>query len=199
VIGVATILGVGGTLIADYVLQWSQLPPPPLTGTRAVDFTLPDVQSGDPVSLKSFRGRPLVLILGSFDCNVFCEEASKVEQLHRAYKSRVQFLFVQVATPPGHAVQPLDPLPADSERATDERLGRARAVVRVLHLSMPCVLDGEDQAVQQAYDARPKRMVLLDAKGTIVADSGQGVPYGWGLPAFEEELKTLLQGGGRMQ
>src|SRR5262249_22121949 len=70
VLGISAALAVAATLIADHVLQQSRLPPRPLVGRAAPDFTLPDVQSGEPLSLSSFQGKPLVLIFGSYDCDV---------------------------------------------------------------------------------------------------------------------------------
>jgi hypothetical protein len=197
VLGISAALAVAATLVADHALQQSRLPPRPLIGMPAPDFTLPDVQSGEPVSLSNFRDKPVVLIFGSYDCDVFCGEANKVEELYQAYNSRVQFLFVQVATPLGHSVRLIDPLPADSNQAAGG-LGRARAVVHALHLTMPSVLDSVGRLVEKAYDAGPKRMVLVDTNGIIVADTGHGVPYGWKLSDFEKELQSLLQSGSHM-
>jgi hypothetical protein len=133
-----------------------------------------------------------VLIFGSYDCNVFCGEATKVEELYQTYKSQVPFLFVQVATPFGHVVRSIDPLPGDANPAQGAP-SRARAVAHALHLTMPSVLDSTDRSVQRAYQAEPKRLILVDSEGTIAADTGPGVPYGWNLSVFENELRSLIQ------
>jgi hypothetical protein len=61
-----------------------------LLGRHAADFTLPEVQSGQPISFHPHLGQPMVLIFGSYDCNLFCKEAPQIERLYQAYKSRVQ-------------------------------------------------------------------------------------------------------------
>src|SRR5262245_33273156 len=66
------------------ILWWPYSPDPrpgPETGLRrqyfdtpAPDFTLPDLRTGRPVTLSAFRGRPTVLIFGSFTCTLFCNQ-----------------------------------------------------------------------------------------------------------------------------
>jgi hypothetical protein len=167
------------------------LDPKRLTGLDAPDFTLPDFRAGTSVRLGSLLKRPIVLILGSYDCGIFSEEAVRVEGLYQTYKDKIEFLFVQVAH--GEVVRPLpaDDMPADL--SPGDRLGRARAVLRALKLTMPSVIDSEDQAVQTAYDANPKRMVLVATNGKIVADSGRGMPNGWNFERFEAELNAYLR------
>jgi hypothetical protein len=179
------ILGSLGVNVSEVIV------PESLTGADAPDFTLPDVQSGETVHLKDILLKSVVLVFGSYDCPVFCDEAEKVEHLYQAYKDKMRFLFVQVAAG-GHLVRPLDAIPGLSKLAAGERMDRARAVVRALSVTMPSVLDMENQSVQKAYDANPKRMVLVEPDGKIAADSGRGVPNGWDLAGFEAVMKARL-------
>src|SRR5262245_37799152 len=78
-----------------------------LTGNRAPEFALPDVRSDGLRSLKSYRGKPVLLIFGSYDCPVFCAEAQRIEQLYQKYKDRLEFLYVQIAAS-GHVSRPLE-------------------------------------------------------------------------------------------
>jgi hypothetical protein len=168
--------------------------PRQLTGEEAEDFTLPDVRTGEPVQLQGLLKRPLVLIFGSYDCEVFSAEAGEVEALYQQYKDRIPFLFVQVAAP-GHLARELKEIPGDSPSASAPRLGRARAALQALNLTMPSVLDTQDQEVQVAYEAYPKRMVLVEPSGKIVADSGRGMPTGWNFGRFEAELNAYQRSG----
>jgi hypothetical protein len=169
--------------------------PTRLTGRQAPDFTLPSIDDGKPVNLRSPRSKPLVLVFGSYDCSVFCHEAHRVEELHQRYKDRAQFLFVQIKAA-DHAARPLE---EDIELAgawDTHRLARARGVIRALGLTMPSVVDNEDNATRNAYDANPKRMFLVNSYGIIEADSARGMPDGWRVNAFEEELKKHLPAPG---
>src|SRR5262249_24582048 len=156
-----------------------------LTGRQAPDFTLPSVDDGKPVNLRSHRSRPLVLVFGSYDCNIFCHEARRVEQLYQRTKDRAEFLFVQIKAA-DHAAKPLEHKVEVAGPWDTQRLARARGVMRALGLTMPSVLDSEDNATRNAYDANPKRMVLVNTDGIIEADSARGIPDGWRVNAFEE-------------
>jgi hypothetical protein len=169
--------------------------PSRMTGRQAPDFTLPGIDDGKPVSLQSFRGQPLVLVFGSYECDVFCHEAQRVEQLYQRYRDRAAFLFVYIV-PASHAERPLPAALNSPDSAGTNRQARARGAMRALGLSMPGVLDSEDRATQNAYDATPKRMVLVNARGIIEADSARGMPYGWRIKAFEEELKKHVSAPG---
>jgi hypothetical protein len=163
-----------------------------LTGEDAEEFTLPDARTGEPVQLQGLLKRPLVLIFGSYDCEVFSAGAGKVEALYQEYKDRIPFLFVQVAAP-GHMARELKEIPGDSPSASAPRLGRARAALQALNFTMPSIVDTQDQDVQVAYEAYPKRMVLIEPSGKIVADSGRGMPNGWNFGRFEAELNAYLR------
>ena len=76
-------------------------------GSPAPDFTLPAVRGDGEVSLSGFRGRPVVLVFGSFSCIVFHDRVAEIERLHRAYKDRADFLFVNV-TEAGHRIPGLE-------------------------------------------------------------------------------------------
>jgi hypothetical protein len=169
--------------------------PTRLTGRPAPDFTLPNIDNGQPVSLQNYRGHPLVLVFGSYDCSVFCHEAQRVEQLYQRYKDRAQFLFVQIV-PATHAERPLPQRLEIAGPWDTHRLARARCAMHALGLSMPSVIDREDKATRNAYDANPKRMVLVNPDGIIEADSVRGMPNGWRVNAFEEELKKHLPAKG---
>jgi hypothetical protein len=172
------------------------LDPLRLTGRQAPDFTLPSITDGKPVTLASYRGKPLVLIFASYDCNVFCHEVHRVEALHQRYKDQAQFLFVQIAAA-NHAERPLERSVELAGPWDTPRLARARGVMQALGLTMPSVIDGEDKATRNAYEANPKRMVLVSADGIIEVDSFRGMPSGWRINAFEEELKEHLPARGK--
>jgi len=173
---------------------------PVSTGATAPDFTLPEVRDERPVRLSDFRGRPVVLIFGSFGCNLLCEQAADLERLHARFKHRVPFLFVYVTEAP-HANDALPPPyggagAADPVKAQRERIRRGLAHYG---LTMPCVEDRDNEAVA-AYGAYPRRLVVVDAQGRVSYDASVG-PGGarqtadrWDLAAIGDHLDRLRAG-----
>jgi hypothetical protein len=168
-------------------------------GTAAPDFELPDVRDGRVVRLSGLRGRPVVLVFGSFGCNLLCDQAAELARLHSRCKDRAQFLFVYVVEAP-HDNPDLPPpwgggVAADPEEAQKERIRKGFAHYG---LTMPCLEDSKKEAVE-AYGAWPRRLVLVDASGRIACDAGPGLMgnAGWDLDAFGKMLDQLPEPAGR--
>ncbi len=60
-----------------------------------------------------------------------------------------------------------------------------------LNLTMPCVIDGMDNAVDEAYAAWPERLFVVSVDGRIAYAGGQG-PYGFDPKALERWLRRNL-------
>ena len=56
----------------------------------------------------------------------------------------------------------------------DERAKVAEKSCTLLKLSLPCVVDGIDNAVNTAYSGWPDRLYVIDAQGKIAVMGGQG-------------------------
>jgi hypothetical protein len=165
------------------------MPDRSLLGEPAADFQLPDFDDGHVVSLASLRARrPVVLIFGSFSCDLFVREAAAVERLYRAYKDQAEFLFIYVAEA-GHDVPELDSILAAIPSGPDHRRQRVQKGRQCLRHTMPTVLDTDDRAVLTAYDAFPRRLVVVDLDGCIAVDLGKAVDGpGWDLSKIEAWL-----------
>jgi hypothetical protein len=162
-------------------------------GSPAPVFTLPKVRGGGEVSLLSFRGRPVVLVFGSFSCVVFYDRVAEIESLHRAYKDRAAFLFVNI-TEAGHRIPGLefviDPATPSGPDPLDDRRRRVDRALRRTNMTVPGVLDFE-QAAEVAYDAYPTRLVAVGADGKVALDIGRGMSTrAWAIGELEEWLKT---------
>jgi hypothetical protein len=155
-------------------------------GTPAPDFTLADIRTGGPVRLASLRGRPVVLVFGSFGCDVLCSQLGRLRELYREYGRRVQFLFVYVTEAPHEGGLP----DARGDRA--RRAALVRAAWEGRGLPFPCLLDGPDCEAEEAYRAWPLRLVLVGADGRVLADLGRGLPAGWDLRQARDKLKRVL-------
>jgi hypothetical protein len=186
------------SLSAPSILDWT---PTLLTpGQAAPRFTLVDMRTGGRISLDDYRGRrPVVLLLGSFGCNVYCGQVRNLIRLHETYKDRAAFLFIAI-TDAGHpdpemaAVLAGEPHP---EKDTPEaRVRLIRKGLEHYKVPFPCLLD-EDRKVESAYEAFPQRLVIVGADGLVVFDGGwgsKGGPSNWDLEEVEEHLRSALPG-----
>ena len=74
----------------------------------------------------------------------------------------------------------------------DERLAVASSCAAKLHVDMPTVVDGIDNAVASAYGGWPDRLYLVGRDGRIAFQGGEG-PFGF----KPGELERALQGVAR--
>ena len=118
-------------------------------GDVAPDFTLPEADGDGTITLSSFRGRPLVLVFGSYTCNIFAKDVVELRKVWEETHENVQYLMVYVR----------------EAHAADER---------VMKLDMPTVVDTLDDAICRAYSGWPDRLYVLDENGVIVHQSGWG-------------------------
>jgi hypothetical protein len=178
----------GMTTMDRMILYWNSA----RNGGAAPSLELPDVESGKRINLAQFRGRPVVLLFGSFTCDLFCAQARDLERLHQKFKDRAAFLFVYGAEP-GHDIPELKSVFAGVDPGPSGRGERARLGRKALGMTMPTVLDSDDFATTLAYEAAPRRLVCVDKEGHIAFDAGRGVPGEWDLVAVERYLNQWLE------
>jgi len=192
-----------GTGVADYIIRAEDarrrssfaLPPftpeiPPFMvarafpiGSPAPDFVLPNALDGREIHLAEFcNHKPVILLFGSFGCDIFCGQLARLNKLHQAYKDRVEFLFVYITDGPHQGLLP-PPTP------TEQNLGHIPRGLRHFNISFPCLLG--DKAIEAAYTAFPERLLIVDRAGRIVLDAGLGLPSGWDLDRVESWLKRI--------
>ena len=73
----------------------------------------------------------------------------------------------------------------------EERLLLARHCAEEMDLGFPMVVDGLDDAVNQAYAAWPERLYLVDVDGTVVYQGGKG-PTDYRPKQFEDAIAELV-------
>jgi hypothetical protein len=145
------------------------------TGSPAPDFKLPDARQGGVIQLRDFRDRkPLVLVFASFSCNQFCDQAGPLQRLYERYQDRAAFLLVYVAEA-GHRIRWLEQALQEKVPAALGRRERARLGADCLGLTLPCALDDDQGSACFAYDAWPRRLVLVDKNGKVALDCGRGL------------------------
>jgi peroxiredoxin len=166
-------------------------------GTPAPDFVLPAVRNLEEVHLREVgAGKPVVLLFGSFSCNLFCNDVNEVEELYQQYKNRAEFLTVYI-TEAGHSIAGLEYVlkshhPGSPDPRENKHLEAIRRAIDQRGLTMPFVIDGDDRAVERAYLAWPRRLVVIDSDGNIAQDLGRGFSDRWDLKAVAAWLKTQL-------
>jgi len=117
-----------------------------------------------------------------------------LEKLYQGYKDRAAFLFVYI-----REAHPDDGWQMDENKKEGvvfkktktlaERQEVAGKCCVGLKLSMPCVIDGLDNKVDEAYAAWPERIFIVDAQGKIAYAGAQG-PWGFKPGEAEAWLKV---------
>jgi hypothetical protein len=158
------------------------IPSSAMVGTPALDFTLPRQSDGKLVCLHDlFGNKPIVLIFGSFGCDLFCSRIEGFRKLYEQHHEHAEFLFVYVT-------QAFHAMPRELQAAIDERArkpneiqGKRLIIDEGLHyfrLPFTCVTDDDDGSVELAYGAAPQRLVILEPNGVVALDLGRGLPSG---------------------
>jgi hypothetical protein len=82
--------------------------------------------------------------------------------------------------------------PIEEPRTFAERRAAASACMQKLDLApIPCLIDGLDNAVGEAYEAWPDRLYVIDSAGRVAFRGGPG-PFGFDVDAAEAALKAEL-------
>ena len=166
-------------------------------GAPAPDFTLKRID-GSEVNLASFRGkRPVILVFASYTCDVFRDQQTLIELVYDQFKEHAEFFLVYIreAHPSGGWVIPENELRGISikdPKSYSQRVAVATTACEELRLKLPCLIDGADDAISDAYLAWPVRIVLMDADGKIAVLSSQNpVSFAPTILKAREWLKKL--------
>lgn len=152
----------------------------PLVGHPAPDVALHRAD-GSPFTLSSLRGRPLVLVLGSYTCPQLRHGVPEVNRLHERYRDRARFVlaYIREAHPEGEAWQSTvnrrDGISLPEARSMPERAEHAARCRRALEIPFEAALDGLDGKAEAAFSAFPSRVFVIDARGTVTFASALDV------------------------
>jgi Iodothyronine deiodinase len=152
-------------------------------GVSAPDFTLPTIVGERTVRLSDFqKHHPVVLIFGSFSCNLFCGRIDQVERFYQAHKNEAEFLFVDISEA-RHIIAGLEFVLEDTTPGKPEALPvRREKIAQAMNLrklTIPAVIDAAEATVEKAYDAFPLRLVVVNSEGQIALDLGHGMDQPW--------------------
>jgi len=119
--------------------------------------------------------------------------------LYQKYKDRVTFLLVYIreAHPDSILYVPttdggtqLGVVPQTSTAA--DRLKNLEVCVSLLQLTMPSIIDGDDNQVNRAYAAWPDRLYGIDRNGIVRFKSDPG-PSGFRTPDLAAWLRDIAK------
>lgn len=152
-------------------------------GAPASDFNLETLE-GATVSLRSLRGRIVVLVTGARTSPAFLIWANSMDEIYKAYQGRddVQFLYLYTREPyagtiPGYGWSMRD---VSQPETYDERKQYASTCRKEHRIDIPILIDTMDGAVQKAYGNQPNGVVIIDREGRIAARKR------WNDPLFVE-------------
>lgn len=165
-------------------------------GDPAPDFTL-SALSGKQVTLSSSQGKkPVVLIFGSCTCPPFRRQIGDVERIYQSYKDKADFLLVYIREAhPGSKIPGINGGQAiDQTETLAERMKLAAEFSEELKLTMPIVVDREDNKVNAAYAGWPNRLAVVGVDGKIAYLEKSGAGF---LPGdVEQWLKHFVMAPG---
>ena len=117
--------------------------------------------------------------------------------MYQKYRDRSAFLFVYI-----QEAHPSDGWQMESNKADHviypqptewgERQAVAQACCTKLSLSIPCVVDAIDNAVDNQYAGWPERIFVMDRAGLITYAGKQG-PFGFKPEEAERALRRVLR------
>ncbi len=165
-------------------------------GDPAPDFTLPEL-SGKQVTLSNSQGKkPVVLIFGSCTCPPFRRQIGEVERIYQIYKDKADFLLVYIREAhPGSQIPGINEGQAINQTETlAERMKLAAEFASELKLTMPVVVDREDNKVNATYAGWPNRLVIVGVDGKIAYMEKSGAGFMWG--EVEDWLKNFVAARG---
>jgi tetratricopeptide (TPR) repeat protein len=152
----------------------------PLLGHPAPDVVLqrPD---GSAFSLASLRGRPLVLVVGSYTCPQLRHGVPEINRLFERHREHARFLlaYIREAHPEGEAwestINQREGISLPEARSVPERAEHAALCRRKLEIPYEAALDGLDGKAEAAFRAFPSHVFVIDAQGTVTFASALDV------------------------
>lgn len=150
-------------------------PAPDLTVIRA---------DGRPMQLSSLRGKPTVMVFGSFSCPSFRQRVPDVNAVAATLSIKINLVYVYTreAHPVGQweVQRNLDEnIRIDAHKSLAERLNQARQAQTSLKLAGQVIVDDMDDRVARTFDGFHNGAVLLDRDGVMVLKQKWCDPSGW--------------------
>jgi tetratricopeptide (TPR) repeat protein len=162
------------TLAAKYKLpETAKAQPGPKPGTPAPKLQLARTEGGGLLKVPNPEpGKPTVLVFGSYSCPNFRTAAPVLNELSKTFGDQVSFLLVYIRE--AHStdqwqstINERDQVALAPVASVEQKHDYAIMCQRKLHLRFPSVVDGLDNAAEQAYGAWPSRVYVIGADGRV--------------------------------
>jgi hypothetical protein len=163
-------------------------------GTPAPGLNLPAVSGVEPFRLAEFRGiKPVVLVFGSFTCDLLQARLPDLETVYKEYKDRVAFAFI-ITSEAGHQLPGFEFLltPVNRDPSSGSRAVRRQLVRKAMTLagcSIPGYLDTPNDEAARLYAVYPARLVVVDRAGCIARNVG--MPAGNNIEGWTDLARVL--------
>lgn len=123
-----------------------------------------------------------------------------MQELYEEFGDLAEFRIVYINE--AHAEDSSWPVPYAAEKGIGEhedygaRCSTAEMLLTDKELTIPCIIDGMDNAVNQAYNGWPDRVFVVRTDGRLAVAAAKG-PWGFvpGLTAAREWLETFQETG----
>lgn len=150
----------------------------PKLGTLAPRLQLARADGTGPVKVTSPEpGKPVVLVFGSYTCPNFRKAAGALNELWARFGGQASFLLVYIRE--AHATDSWQSTVNEREHveiapaaSMEQKRDYATMCQRKLNLRFPSVVDGLDNAAEQAYAAWPSRVYVISTGGVVRYSSG---------------------------
>jgi hypothetical protein len=166
-------------------LLGSHTPAPEFPRLDALDFTLPEIRTGELVSRSDPEGRPVVLFFGSFTCPRFFDHIPAIRKLYEKYEDRAAFRFVYIREPYHDNLEFAAFLARENVCGEEPRIC---AGLDMYQIEFPCVRDA-DGRIEAAYHAYPTRAFLFAGSGDLIWASPSGLITPEGLDVNQAEIQ----------
>ncbi len=142
-------------------------------GAAAPNFILKNLDNKT-VSLLNLRGKPTVLVFGSFTSPTFRDKTAAFDAVRKDYRNKANVLVIYTAEAYPNNEWDVqrnidEQIRVAQHTSLDERVKMAKLTRDGLKIETEIVVDDIDDGVAKAYDAMPNGCVILDAAGKIIA------------------------------
>src|SRR5262249_15651787 len=144
-------------------------------GGPAPDLWLPNLRKPGQIHLAElWSQKPLVLLFGSFSCDIFDEQIKPMQNLYDTYHDQMEFLMLCVleARHDNVSTRVLYEQAELENETIDNREQRSCRAADYLHFTVPMASDREDRKAEMAYQGFPTRIVVVDTGGKIALNAG---------------------------
>lgn len=151
----------------------------PTVSSKAPEFELKDVESGEMVSLASLhQEKPVVLVFGSFGCDAFRDGVEPILKLIEKFGDQFQFTMVYIRE--AHSFDGFWPDIGKmyDPKTNEKRVENAQLCVAETGLPIRVLADTVDDRVAIRWGGWPVRLFVVDQRGTVVY-AGETGPWGY--------------------